>query len=802
MKLSVLRGMKSKKGTTKKAEITSFKLPIKNINGSLIVGEHNKYKYCMKITPVNGALATEEQLGEIAEAVQSAINAFEGRQGFFLMSERVAVEKNIENIEKREKELDKEFSLDILSWQKEWLSKRAMSSKSVWNFYYVVEVEDRNIKSAEATLEDAYVSIKNELEAQEMYVEKLDRSRYMKLLYEKLNPSSSNYEEFNEDWDLMNIYPENAVREKDGYHIQIGDKYYRFIAISNYPKTIDKYRWLRRLFTIKGDVNISIISNPKNKSTIAKSLSNAYQEAEGKELNAKDIAKKKKYESEKESADAMVEKLGSDNISLFDTSIMISIGSKDKNELNSLVNQARNRISAARLQSTEIKRKDFEPIYTMLPMLVTNKITENYIWNLTSEDLGAIIPFDSSEFMESRGTYIGDNETSGGLVIVDYRNKIYNNGHKCIIADSGSGKTFFIKCDTIRNIPYTDYSILFDVKGDLRFPFGARYDFSVKSKIIVNPFHIRNAMVEGGENEESKIDVGLALTQKIMDLIVFFKWICPEMTKFDEAILEEDIRDTYKTCNLDFDSSLLPKENEFCTMEDMMNIMDNKIVNTDDEMEKTRRIYLKSCIKPYAIGTYSKMFNGQSNWNIEPFTVFGLQDVPEAVQKPLYDILLKDVWTFCKKDGTMNPLKKNIVIDECHEFADPNNPQTLRFISTKMIKQGRGFGINVTTATQNLPDLISIPRFGQAIIDNSYFKLFMRLGETDVPVAKKLYNLSPNEVKYISVNKKTGSKGKGILFIGSQHVVIQGKASKRELEIIDPKQYKEIYHEDSRYYKI
>ena len=119
-----------------------------------------------------------------------------------------------------------------------------------------------------------------------------------------------------------------------------------------------------------------------------------------------------------------------------------------------------------------------------------------------------------------------------------------------------------------------------------------------------------------------------------------------------------------------------------------------------------------------------------------------------------------------------------------------------------MIKEGRGFGINVTTATQNLPDLISIPRYGQAIIDNSYFKLFMRLGETDVPVAAKLYNLSPAEVKYISVNKKTGNKGKGILFIGSQHVVIQGKASKNEMEIIDPKQYKEIYKEESRYYKI
>lgn len=800
MKLIGLPIIKSKK--INKAEPTSFKLPIKEVGDNIIVGNNNTYKYCMKITPVNGALADEQSLEQIAEAVQGALNSFQGRQGFFLMSEKVDVAKNIENIEKREKELDKEFEIQLLEDQKKFFKKRAMSSKSVWNFYYVIEVTEKNINTAEAVLEDGFFSIKNELESQEMYVEKLNRSRYMQLLYEKLNPDANSYEEFNDEWDLLSIYPENAVREEDGFHIQIGNKYYRFLAISNFPTQVEKYRWLRRLFNIKGDVNISIILNPKNKSTIAKSLSNAYQEAEGKEYSAKDLATKKKYEAKKKSADAMVEKLGSDNVTLFDTAIMISIGAKSKEELNSLVNQARNKISAARMQSTEIKRKDFLPIYTMLPILDNNIITQNYIWNLTSEDIGAIIPFDSSEYMESKGTYIADNETSGGLVVIDYRNPMYNNGHKCIIADSGSGKTFFIKCDTIRNIPYTDYSISFDIKGDLRYPFGARYDFSVKSKIVVNPFHIRNAIVEGGENQASKVDVGLALTQKIMDLMVFFKWIIPEMTKYDESLLEEDIRDTYKTCNLDFESTELPNKDKFCTMKDMVIVMDNKINNSDDEMEKNRRIYLRSCIKPYAIGTYSKMFNGQSNWDIEPFTVFGLQDVPDAVQKPLYDILLKDVWTFCKKDGTMNPSKKNIVIDECHEFADPNNPQTLKFISTKMIKQGRGFGINVTTATQNLPDLISIPRYGQAIIDNSYFKLFMRLGETDVPVAAKLYNLSPAEVKYISVNKKTGNKGKGILFIGSQHVVIQGKASKDEMEIIDPKQYKEIYKEESRYYKI
>ena len=76
----------------------------------------------------------------------------------------------------------------------------------------------------------------------------------------------------------------------------------------------------------------------------------------------------------------------------------------------------------------------------------------------------------------------------------------------------------------------------------------------------------------------------------------------------------------------------------------------------------------------------------------------------------------------------------------------------------------------------------------------------MRLGESDLPVAKKLYNFSPNEIKFISSNKKTGNKGRGIFIVGSQRVAIQTRASKEELEILDPKQYEEIYRVKSRFY--
>ncbi len=281
-----------------------------------------------------------------------------------------------------------------------------------------------------------------------------------------------------------------------------------------------------------------------------------------------------------------------------------------------------------------------------------------------------------------------------------------------------------------------------------------------------------------------------------MDAIIFFKWILKDLNAFDEALIEEDIRDCYKRCGLGFKSKSLPKI--FPTLSSMHEILKEKIKSeTTSAKSKNARENIAAALAPYINGAYSAMFNGQTNWEYDFFTVFDISGLPEAVTQPLYDILLKDTWQFCKKDRNKT---KRVYVDEAHQFADPSNPQTLKFLANS-VKRGRKYGISFVTATQNLPDFLSIERYGQAIIDNSYFKLFFRLGETDLPVAKELYNFSEQEMSILrgSSSKRKGAKGKGIFIAGSQRVVIQIRASKFELEIVDPAQYTQIYSIKSKY---
>lgn len=791
---------------SKKNDKNVFPLPIKKM-GDIVQLEDNSFKIIAKVSPVNADLMDYSVLEEIADCIQGAIVSYDGRIQILVQSEYVNIEKNIANMDKMQDLLTHELKIEQLEEQKKFLLSMSKRSNNVLSFYIILESYEKDYFIAEQMLEDNLKTIKTELENNDMFVERLLEKEIKEMLYEKLNPISSQSEPLQDYFEINNIMPEHTMIDKDGKHLEIENYVYRHFAISGYPSKVDKYRWLRKLFNFKGNFTISFIMTPKNKSKIQDQLSKAINEISRKEqeYENKDEAKRQKFEQEAQSAKDMIRELGNDNTTLYDVNITIQVGSTNRNDLEMLVSQLRSKIGSTYLQSTELRYKDYLPFFNCLPILAKNKLTQNYVWNLSSRDIASLIMFDSSELMEERGKLIGENIKSNGLVIVDLYNRIYNNPHLAIIADSGSGKSFFIGCDIIRDMPYMDYIIQFDVDGTANFPWANKYKFNGISGIKINPFHIRNS-ITSKDGEESQNNVGSFLLIKVMDLITFFKWILTDLTPFEESLLEEDIRDTYKKAGLTFDSKELPSE--FPTMTDFLALIQEKIdskENNNSEKAKECRANIKASLNPYTNGAYASIFNGQTNWEYKLHTIHDVSELPETVQKPLYELLLKDTWQFCKKHGTLDKMEtrilKKVIIDECHRFADEDNPQTLKFISTELLKQSRKFGVNVITATQNIADLTSIKKYGQAILDNSYFKIFFRLGENDHEAAKKLYKLSAEEMKIVSGSghKGKGAKGRGIFMAGSQRVLFQTRASKYELEIIDPVQYEEIYKVKSRF---
>ncbi|MBA7643203.1 hypothetical protein ES703_50922 [subsurface metagenome] len=259
-----LLGIKSKGKKTIKGDFT---LPIESIS-DLIECKDGIYKIVLKVSPVNGELLSYDSLEMISDSIQGALASFDGRVGIYIQSEFVDINTNIANIEILKSELNSEIKLVLLEEQKKHILSMAGRSRNVLNFYTVLEAKEDNFNSARERLNDAYLSFKNELEAQDMYVDQMFEKDIKSLLYMRMNPESSQSEPLREDWELENILPENAKIYKDGRHIEIENRIYRFFSIIKYPRTVERYRWPRKVFNTKGDINIAIILTPKNKATM------------------------------------------------------------------------------------------------------------------------------------------------------------------------------------------------------------------------------------------------------------------------------------------------------------------------------------------------------------------------------------------------------------------------------------------------------------------------------------------------------------------------------------------------------
>jgi hypothetical protein len=801
----------SKNKKSKSTEI-DFPVFIKGDYDKVFLGTDNYYKTIVRVTPINADNLDKSDLKDIMECISIGLSTYPNRLQILIQTEQIDIEQNIKNIELYEQGINDELKLLLLDDKKKLLLDRKSEIKSVLNFYMVLEAKEKNKIVAEQLLEDYIGDISSEFESMGMFVEQLERDEVGENLYQRLNPSSYDLEPYQEEWKLNNILPESFTIFEDKTNLLIDRKYTRHFNLDYFPTTVG-FRFLKKIFEYNGDLFFSMILNPKDKGIVIDQLNKSYSKyaEEKNKYNDKDKKRTMDATDKMKSSEKMMSEISSENVNLYDVCVTIGINGNTMEELNKNEKKLRAKISGTRCKTSVIDLEDADGFLCTLPVLARNKITNNFVWNMSSRNIGAMIPFDNTEYIEPDGTVIGNNLASKSLVICNAFAKIHDNPHICILAISGAGKSFWIGVNIIRDLPYRDYIIQFDLDGSANFPWANKVNFSPTSKFITNPFHIRNAILSSDDENVGKVNIGDFLAIKIMDLITFFKWIMKDLTPYAESLLEEDIRDTYKEVGLTFDSTELPEL--FPTFDTLDQVQKRKIKESENEKAKATREDINSTLNPYIGGTYSNMFNGQTNWDYSLHTILDIHSVPEAVIPPLYELLLKEVWQFCKKDGVLQDMigrksYKKVIIDELHLFADPKNPQTLKFVAQELIKQSRKFGIDVITATQNISDLTSIPRHGQAIIDNSNFKILFKLGQTDHEIAKKLFRLSDKEMKKVVIGRKiintkdsntNKHKGVGILIEGANKVMFKSFATPKELSIIDKAQYEELFNKRSEF---
>ncbi len=178
------------------------------------------------------------------------------------------------------------------------------------------------------------------------------------------------------------------------------------------------------------------------------------------------------------------------------------------------------------------------------------------------------------------------------------------------------------------------------------------------------------------------------------------------MTPTEKAYLEDALVRIYAERGITFDTEVTGEE-EFPTLADLHGRLAAGPL--------TKR--LAAVLRPYVTGSFSRIFNGQTNVNLDsPLVVLDIHELEEEAQGPAMYNLVTYLWDEVKRDRGEPKL---IYVDEAWLLADEQIPSAMRFLFG-MAKPIRKYKGGLVTITQNLPDFLSVGKYGTAIIDNAY----------------------------------------------------------------------------------
>lgn len=343
-----------------------------------------------------------------------------------------------------------------------------------------------------------------------------------------------------------------------------------------------------------------------------------------------------------------------------------------------------------------------------------------------------------------------------------------------VIGSSGSGKSYALKKLLLNSYLDGVKIVIIDFESEYT-EMAKKID---NSKLIdcsggfgenvakINPLQISPIY----ENNDDEFVIGKSeLSIHIHFLQTFFQLYYPDMTTRESAILNEILEELYSNFNIHWNTRVINfKNTDFPIMEDLYNLL---IKKSKEKLEDIEIDNLKNIVRSLAIGSDSDSFNGytsvETDSNFIVLDTHMIQSTNTRLRRTQYFNILRFCQDIAFKDKNE---KVFIVCDEAHILCDEKNPEALDFLKN-MSKRARKYESGIIVATQSIIDFLhdGIKEYGQALFDNSTYKLLMGMDGKNLEQAEKLFNLNQAQ-KNILASK---IKGQGLFIIGTVPVFIR-----------------------------
>lgn len=566
---------------------------------------------------------------------------------------------------------------------------------------------------------------------------------------------------------LVDMIAPSSV-EVDFNYIRVGERFYKTFFIAGYPRYVSP-NWLSPIIDFNHSLNISMFIYPTTSSDVLSDLRRKTAEMEatiGSQID-QGLVVDAKVQAALEDAQGLTEELAKGMERFFQMSLYITLYSESLAELNQVSKTLESTLSSLLILPKLATLQMEEGFKSTIPFGTDELFLTR---NMDTTSLASTFPFTSATLTQDKGIMYGLNQQNGSLIIFDRFS--LENANEVVFGKSGSGKSFLIKLEAMRQFMFGTEIIIIDPEGEyegITKALGGEYvSFTAGSPIKINPFDLSGIYVEG-ENE-----LGL----KILSLHGLLRIVLGELDATHDAILDRALVETYRQKGITTDPTTQTRQPPL--MEDLYKVL----LGMEDANASELALRLEKFIK----GSLSGLFNQQSNFDItNPFTAFSVKALEDELRPIAMHIILDFVWTKVRKS-----LKKRLLIlDEAWYLMKYEDSASFVY---GIAKRARKYYLALTTATQDVGDFLSTD-YGKAILSNSSIQILLKQSPTEIDTVSKIFYLSQGEKDLLL----SVGVGEGLFFAGLSHVVVKIVAApfEQELATSNPQEVKAMQERDS-----
>ncbi|HVZ59077.1 MAG TPA: DUF87 domain-containing protein [Patescibacteria group bacterium] len=551
---------------------------------------------------------------------------------------------------------------------------------------------------------------------------------------------------------LVDLIAPSSV-EVDFRYIRVGEKFYSTLFIIGYPRYVSP-NWLEPIIDYEHSLDISMFCYPTQSVDVLTDLRRKIAEMEATLASDAEHGKPEdpKIQAALEDAMNLQEELAKGVERFFQFSFYITLSADSVAELDESSKQLKTTLSSLLITAKTATLQMEEGFKSTIPFAQDRLYIPR---NMDTTSLASTFPFSSAILTQNKGVMYGMNQQNGSLIIFDRFS--LENANEVVLGKSGSGKSYLIKLEIMRQFMLGTEIIVIDPEGEyneLAQKLGGEVvDFSANAAIKINPFDL-SELYEPGENE-----LGL----KILSLHGLMKLIMGELNPEHDAILDRALVETYRQKGITPDPAT--QKNTAPLLEDLY----KTLLGTETQAAKEMAFQLEKFIQ----GSASGIFNQPSNFDItNPLTVFSIRNLEEELRPIAMHIILDFVWTKVKKS-----LKKRLLIlDEAWYMMKYEDSASFVY---SIAKRARKYYLGLTTATQDVEDFLKTD-YGKAVLTNSSIQILLKQGTAEVDMVAQTFYLSEGERELLL----SADIGEGLFFAGQNHVAIKVLGAPFEHEII------------------